>query len=211
VPATCGAGCSYVGFTGIELQNDFFDANYNEININNRFDHLCFYEFGRNFWFYESKLSYKAPGFPVAGGFAVFMSYMTREAAGISPGPFAGYSYAEWKAKVENLINLYLADPSVNWANTLATDQGVPGSGFNAADLFVSFCFRLKRDYGGENFVRNIWKKAALRPDAKTTQDAVDNFFLAACAAANKNLTALFKSWRWPLSESARAKAAQYP
>ena len=212
VPASCGAGCGYVGFTGIEMAFQFFDENYRVINENNQFDHLGFYEFGRNFWFYGAKLDYKEAGsFPVAGAYAVFMSYMARDATGINPAPFAGMTYPQLVAQLTGLIDIYLANPSLNWGNTLAIDQGVPGTNTNAAGLFCSFLYRLRRDYGGENFVRNIWKQAGLRPNAVTTQDAVDNFFLASCAAANKNLTALFQSWRFPLSTSAVTAASQYP
>jgi PKD repeat protein len=212
VPNTCGAGCGYVGATGIELAFQFFDECYNEINTFNRHFHLCFYEFGRNFWFYGSKLDYKEAGsFPIAGAYAVFMSYMARDATGINPGPFAGMTYLQLVAQLTGLIDIYLASPSLNWGNTLAIDQGVPGTNTNAAGLFCSFLYRLRRDYGGENFVRNVWKQAGLRPNATTTQDAVDNFFLASCAAANKDLTTVFQSWRFPLSTSAITAASQYP
>jgi hypothetical protein len=139
------------------------------------------------------------------------MSMMARDATGINAAPFAGIPYADDKKRLENLINIYLADTSLNWGNTLGIDRGVPGTNTNAAGLFLSFCLRLKRDYGGEAFVRNIWKQAGLRPDAVTMQDAVDNFFLAACATANKNLTAVFQSWRWPLSEAAMTEAKKFP
>lgn len=212
VPATCGAGCGYIGFTGFELQNTFFDINYNAINNSNAFDHLCFYEFGRNFWFYGSKLDYKEPGsFPIAGAFAVWMGSMEgRDAVGVAGSTVNGETFSQAKIRFGNFLNLYLANTNLNWANTLAVDKGVPGH-CNAADLFVSMCMRLKRDYGGENFLRNIWKNVALRPDAKTTQDAVDNFFLASCATANKNLTTVFQSWRWPLSAGAINAASQWP
>jgi hypothetical protein len=139
------------------------------------------------------------------------MSYMARDATGINPAPFAGMTYPQLVAQLTGLIDVYLANPSLNWGNTLAIDKGVPGTNTNAAGLFCSFLYRLRRDYGGEDFVRNIWKQAGLRPNAATTQDAVDNFFLASCAAANKNLTTLFQSWRFPLSEGAIAAASQYP
>lgn len=209
---TCGAGCGYLGFTGIEMQNVYFDANYNVINNNNQVDHLGFYEFGRNFWFYGAKLDYKENGsFPIAGAYAVFMSHMARDATGINPAPFAGMTYEQIVAQLRGLIDIYLANPSLNWSNTLAVDQGVPGTNTNAAGLFCSFMYRLRRDYGGENFIQNVWKQAGLRPNATTTQDAVDNFFLASCAAANKNLTAVFQSWRWPLSANAITAASRYP
>lgn len=212
VPVTCGAGCSYIGATGIEITSSSFDVNYEVINDYNQFDHLCFYEFGRNFWFYGSKLDYKETGsFPIAGAFAVFMGSMEgRDAVGVEGSTVNGETYAQQKARFANFLNLYLADPTLNWSNTFAIDQGVPGY-CNAADLFTSMCMKLKADYGGDYFLKNIWKNAALRPDATTTQDAVDNFFLAVCATANKNLTALFQSWRFPLSNTAIAAALQYP
>jgi hypothetical protein len=199
-----------LGNTGIELQNTYFDIMYNAINNNNQYDQVVFYEFGRNFWFYESKLNYKLND-PVATGYAVFMRFMSMEAAGVNGAPFNSWSFPTFRTNVENLINTYLANPSLEWANTLGIGQGVPGSGLGATDLFASFCFRLRRDYGGETFVRNLWKQAGLRPNAIETQDAVDNFFLASCAAANRNLTTVFQSWRWRISPNAVAAALQYP
>ena len=212
VPVTCGAGCSYVGFTGIEITNSSFDVNYQVINDYNQYDHLCFYEFGRNFWFYGSKLDYKEAGsFPIAGAYAVFMGSMEgRDAVGVEGSTVYGETYPQQKARFASFLNLYLADPTLNWSNTFAVDKGVPGH-CNAADLFTSMCMKLKSDYGGDYFLRGIWKNAALQPDAVTTQDAVDNFFLAVCATANKNLTSLFQSWRFPLSTNAITAASKYP
>jgi hypothetical protein len=80
----------------------------------------------------------------------------------------------------------------------------------NGTDLFASFCFRLCRDHGGPKLVARLWKEAAKRPEAKSTQDAIDNFVLAASTAAGKDLGPLFaETWRWPVSESARREAAK--
>lgn len=212
VAATCGAGCGHLGATGIEMQSTYFDINYSTIVNTNTFDHLAFYEFGRNFWFYGAKLDYKEPGsFPIAGAYAVWMGSMEgRDAIGVPGSTVYGETYPQAQARFANFLNLYLADPSLNWANTLAVDKGVPGQ-CNAADLFTSMCMRLKKDYGGDAFLKNIWKNVDLRPNALTTQDAVDNFFLASCATADKNLTTLFQSWRWPLSTNALVAASKYP
>lgn len=212
VSNTCGAGCGYLGFTGIEMQSTYFDINYNAVLANNTFDHLPFYEFGRNFWFLGEKLNYKEQGsFPIAGAFAVWMgSIEARDAIGVAGLTVNGETYQQAKARFANFLNLYLANASLNWSNTLAVDKGVPGV-CNAADLFTSMCMRLKKDYGGDAFLKNIWKNVSVRPNAATTQDAVDNFFLAACMTANKNLTTLFKSWRFTLSDQAVAAAARYP
>lgn len=211
VPATCGAGCSYIGFTGIEMLNTYFDIMYNGINNNNQYDQVDFYEFGRNFWFYSPQLAYQAND-PVVTGYAVFMRFMSMDAIGINGGPFGNLTFPNFESEEEGLVDTYVADPRLNWANTLGAGQGIPGSTLGATDLFASFCFRLKRDYGGNNFVQNLWKNAGLRPVANTTQDAVDNFVLAACATANKNLTSLFmNTWRWPVSASAQTEALKYP
>ncbi|MFT3681039.1 MAG: PKD domain-containing protein [Ferruginibacter sp.] len=210
VPATCGAGCGLLGFTGIEILNPYFDQEYNYIK-SGVLSHVPFYELGRNYWFYGNKIENKAPAFPVAGGFAVFMGYMSRLGTGLPLAPFGTMSAADIQARMDGMVDLYMADTSLNWNNTLGVNQGVPGTNSNGADLFTSFCYRLQRDYGGDNFMKNIWKQVALRPDAVTQQDAIDNFFLASCGAANKNLTALFQSWRWPLSDAARTEALKYP
>ena len=71
---------------------------------------------------------------------------------------------------------------------------------------------RLMRDHGGPKFLRALWHEAAQRPAARTTQDAVDNFILAASAAARQNLTDQFAQWRWPTSDAALAEADElYP
>ncbi|HTE25357.1 PKD domain-containing protein [Flavitalea sp.] len=193
VASTCGAACGYLGFTGIEIQNTYFDIVYNRIRTKNEFEHFPFYEFGRNFWFYGDKIAYKAND-PTATGFAIFMGFMAMKGAEVV-GSSSSFQETE--------IDKYLADPSKTWANTLGAGQ--------TADLFASFCFRLARDHGGENFVRNLWKKIGARPNAQSTQDAVDNFILASCAAANKNITTVFTGWRWPISAKAIDEAKQYP
>ncbi len=209
VSNTCGAGCGFLGWTGIELQNSTFDVMYNAIKKSNKYDQAVFYEFGRNFWFYEDQLAYKTND-PVTTGYAVFMRFMAMEAACVNGASFGQWSFERFRRKVELLINTYLATPSLNWENTLGAGQGVPGSQLGATDLFASFCFRLRRNYGGEKFVQRLWKYAGQRPAASTTQDAVDNFFIAACQAANRNLTSVFTNWRWPLSDNAKAKASLY-
>jgi hypothetical protein len=165
---------------------------------------------GINFWFYGSQLGYKAND-PVFRGYAVFMRFMAMEATGVSGAPFRNWSFMTFRSNVEKLIDSYMADPSLTWANTLGVGKGIENSELEATDLFASFCFRLRRDYGGEAFVKKIWVEAGKRPAAATTQDAVDNFFLAACAAANKNLSTVFKTWKWTISASAIAAASKYP
>jgi hypothetical protein len=203
VPATCGAGCGYLGASGIEMLPAYFTNMYNYIRTENLYDQIAFYELGRNFWFYSPKLQYKSND-PVVTGYAVFMRFMSMEAANVQGAPFNAWSFSEFKNRVKGLLPSYMANPSLNWSNTLGVGQGVPNSSLGASDLFASFCFYLRDNYCTDNhWVENVWKFAALRPDAVTTQDAVDNFVIASSQAANANLANLFISWRWPVSNNA--------
>lgn len=197
VPETCGAGCGYLGATGIELLDDFFQLCYTNLLNEDKYEQIVFYELGRNFWIYAYKLSY-VPNDPVTTGFAVFMRFMSMKYLGVDDYP----SHVDFVNQIREQRTLYLADTTLNWSNTLALVQGVPGSPWSAADLFASFCFYLEETYGMQ-WVENVWKYAGLRPDRVTTQDAVDNFIIASSQAANTNLVSLFQEWRWPVSQSA--------
>jgi hypothetical protein len=81
---------------------------------------------------------------------------------------------------------------------------------FNHQDLFASMLFRLEDLYGGEDFMRSFWRAVALRPAARSIQDAVDNLVLSASSAANRNLAPVFLDWRFPVSAAAQAEAANW-
>lgn len=212
---TCGAGCGYVGATGIELMNGTFDSLYKGVRDRNEYDQAVFYEFGRNFFFYNDKINYKpdssiphASDNSVLTGYAVFMRFLAMEAAGAKGSPFGGRTFDKFRADMESLVDSYEADPKLNWKNTLRIDRAPANPpGFNGTDLFASFLFRLRRDYGGNAFVQKLWRAVAACPKAATTQDAVDNFVKASSLAANRNLVERFTvQWKWPLSDKARAE-----
>jgi hypothetical protein len=210
VPSTCGAGCGFLGATGIELLDSTFIRLYDGVINNNEFDQTVFYEFGRNFWFYRNEIEYKGSDDTgtITTGYAVFMRFMAMNATSVDGGPFNGSEFSEFEDEVRELYYSYLADTSLTWDNTLKIGQAPSNAlGLGGTDLFASFLFNL-RDMFGEHFVQQIWKEVENRPDAQTTQDAVDNFVLAASATANRNLTAMFESWRWPISASALTEAS---
>lgn len=202
VPTTCGAGCGYLGWTGIEMLTSYFDNMYNYINNQNLYDQIPFYELGRNFWFYDNQLKYQSND-PIVTGYAVFMRFMAMEAANVQGAPFNSWTFSQFKNNVINLLPSYMADPTLNWGNTLGVGQGVPNSNLGGTDLFASFCFYLRDNYCGNHWVENVWKFAGLRPTATNTQDAVDNFVIASSQAANTNLTSLFQYWKWTVSSNA--------
>jgi hypothetical protein len=211
VQKTCGAGCGYLGATGIELMPDCFRELYDGVAKRNEYDQALPYEFGRNFWFYSPQLAYQKPvdAGSVVTGYAVFMRFPALEAAGARIGQFRGRSGDEFRRRVEELVDLYVADKSLHWENTLKVGAAPKNPmGLNGTDLFASFCFRLCRDNGGPKYASKLWKEAAKRPRARSTQDAIDNFILAASSAAGKDLSKLFtETWRWPMSDAAKAEA----
>jgi hypothetical protein len=212
VTNTCGAGCSYLGYTGTEILIPYFNLLYSGVASSNVYDQVLFYEFGRNFWFYGDQLAYHSPDSdPVTTGFAVYMRFLAMDAAGVTGGPFNGYSFQTFRSTVTNMIDLYITNSALNWSNTFRINQAPSNPlGLGATDLTASLLMRIGRDFGGPDFGLNIWKQAALRPTATTTQAAVDNFILAACATVNENLTQIFSSsWKFPVSAAAIQEAQQ--
>ncbi len=211
VPSTCGAGCSYIGTNGIELLQSSWQELYDDVSSAGTFDQVLFYEFGRNFWYLTPKLTYLAPDDDgtVTTGFAVLNRFTSMDAAGVTGGPFYGSTvmpFSQLRSDVEALVDEYVQNPSLNWSNTLAVGQGVPGSNLGSTDLFASMVMRLAK-YFGSGIYTHLWLDAENLPDAATTQQAVDNFMLAACAASGRNLSSLFADWRIPLDPAATAAA----
>jgi len=215
VAKLCGGGCSYIGASGIELSEQAFPELYNGIAQSNQYEQTVFYELGRNFYFYLNQLTYIPPddGDCVSTGYAVAMRYLSIGAINLQGsivGSPNGTDYDTIYTETQGIVDTYTANPSLTWQNTLKVGNSPT---FGCTDLFASFVLRLRRDYGGDAFIDELWQQAALRPAAVTTQDAVDNFVLAASAAARQNLTGLFiNTWRWPVSASAvAAAAAEWP
>jgi hypothetical protein len=203
VPATCGAGCGYVGAVGVEIApDDHFSQIYEGVRDHNQFSQVLFYELGRNFWFYSDQLAYKADD-PIVTGYAVFMRFVVVEAANLQGGPFNNWTFPEFRNAVRGLLGQYLANETLTWENTLGVGAGYPGT-LGGTDLFASFCLYLMEHYGGATWVENVWKFAGQRPRAKTTQDAVDNWIIASSLAAKTNLASLYEEWRWPVSNAAK-------
>lgn len=201
VNATCGAGCGYLGATGIELLPGTWSALYEGVRTDGRFEQTAFYELGRNFWFLSAPLAYRAPDpdGAVVTGFAVYMRFASMAAAGIEGAPFNGTPFPVFRSTVEGLVDRYVADATLNWSNTLRVGRGVANPmGLGATDLFASMVMRLARDHGGDAFVQRLWKAALGRPTARSSAEAAWNFADAASIAAGRDLTAVFQAWRWP-------------
>jgi hypothetical protein len=223
VQSTCGAGCGYLGFTGIEIQSHYFDVLYNTAKDDGLYNHVPFYELGRNFWLYQDKLSYVAPDdiTAVITGFAVLMRSLSLERRDLPGGPVdSALSWDEFTQEWLSMADTYIANSAYTWDNTLRIGRGVPGDRLNlsAADLFAALLYETARRYDplpseiqeGPDFFQRLWINVSHRPDRRSTQDALDNLILAACETVNRNLTGYFSTTlRWPISPAALMEARQ--
>jgi hypothetical protein len=210
VDKTCGAACGYIGWTGIEIMNTFFDRFYDDLKKRGEYGQEPFYEFGRNYWFYSDQLEY-AESDPIVTGYAVFMRFMAMDYLQLKGANFWSWTFDEFRSEVKGLLMTYLADPSYTWENTLAKGQGLRNTQLGATDLFASFCFYMFDNHGGHEWVKAVWKEAGILPKKNTTQDAVDNFIIASSRAAKQNLIPLFTEWRWPISQKVREVLQSLP
>jgi serralysin len=190
--ATCGAGCGHLGFTGIELTATTFGALYEGIRMSGQYDQAVFYELGRNFWFYRDQLGALDP---FVTGFAIANRFVSMERAHLDGGPFGTLPFAEFKISIlTDLLDDYLADPSLDWRNTLLLGVGPPNPhGWGAADLAGAMMYRIYAQNGFAKY-RAFWTELAGLPLATSPESAVQNFLLAASAATGKDYGYLFKA-----------------
>lgn len=222
VQSACGAGCTYIGATGMEIEDPYFAWMPDGIPFG-VYDQVMFYEMGRSFWLFENRIGYRSPGNSAClqTGYAVLMRFRSIAALGYQGG-FNGYygtpvtqsqadtaatGYNTLLANNAGLIDAYAANTSTTWSNTFYTDTFVNPNG-SCADLFASLVQRLAQDYGGEAFIQDLWKEVLKQSPSASDQTALDNFVLAASAAAKTNLTGHFlNAWRWPVSTAAQQAA----
>ncbi|HEX5753998.1 MAG TPA: calcium-binding protein [Archangium sp.] len=204
----CGAGgsaCGFFGHTGVEFLQSTFSTICNAAFYSNQYEQTPFYELGRNFWFYGSKIEYVGTDNTgsITTGYAVAMRFLAMDHAGVSASgaPINGYPFHTFRLAVQGLVDAYRFNPGLTWSNTLRAGQAPPNNhGLGGTDFFASFVLRLHRVHGSD-FINRLWRRVGAATDAATTQDAVDNFVLAASEAAGVNLHDLFRyTWRWPVS-----------
>ncbi len=209
VTSTCGAGCGFLGATGVEIASGFFEGMY-EAAKKELYDQIPFYELGRNFWFYGEQLAFRSPEQdPVISGYAVWMRFESMAAARVD----GDMALEKFRGEVESLIDLYEADPSLTFAGTLAQNHS-PGP-YNGTDFWASIMMRLADRYGGEEFIRRFWEMVPTLDSAASTSAAVSNWVEAASYAACADLSPVFYSrWGFPQpdgSVSTRAAVGAVP
>ncbi|MDP9226376.1 MAG: hypothetical protein M3P18_21560 [Actinomycetota bacterium] len=200
VSSTCGAGCTYLGGAGTEIQTTYFENGYDEIANHNLYDQVPFYEFGRSFWFWSDQLQYSDPCThpdPAATGFAVWMRFRSMIAAGVGGAPFNGTPFDTFRSRVRGLEGVYDNDTSDTFAGTLCANTS-PGA-YGGTDFWASIMMKLASLYGGQMFVRRFFSRLSSLPAATDTPSAITNWLHASHYASCVDLKSVFyKRWGFP-------------
>jgi uncharacterized protein (TIGR03437 family) len=185
------AACTYVGFNGSELTSTFFSVLYDDVQDNSEFDQVMFYEFGRNFWFYNNQLGQVSE---FTTGFAIANRFISMGRAGLNGGPFDGLTFQQFHSSdMIDFLNSYLANPNYTWENTILTGQAPPSAiGWSAADLAGAMLYRLYDDFGFPAY-QAFWKALQRLPTANNPDASIQNFLSAAMTATGSNYGFLFK------------------
>lgn len=225
VPKTCGGGCGYIGSTGIELKIDYFKVLYETYQKTGEIETLPIYELGRNFWLksYAQKLDYQEPDSnkTVRTGFAAFMRLEALDVLNITPGSVYGTPFEIYRQDLRSLLWRYQADRTLTWQNTLRSGQA-PANRLcaeqriciGAPELWAAMLLEIRDRYSPNDpdFARRLWAAVRDRPDARSTQEAVDNWIIALCQTTQRDLAWLFDDvWRWPVSDRVKRVSRQFP
>jgi hypothetical protein len=217
VPAaelTCGAGCGYVGATGIELAM-FYDHNYPELRRHtNAMPHYVFYEMGRNFYTFGDRHSC------FITGFAVFMRYVCMDALQCEDTDARTRKVIE---DVEPLmaksgmsfLDLFTTLGAGEKVNRIKDANGKLVTPSDQPVRYATAMLRLRRENGGEAWVRRFFQELVSCPRFKpeNKDGALSQgwyWLLCSSVAAQKDLSPLFAGdWKLPLAQETRAALGQ--
>ena len=211
---TCGAGCGYVGATGIELAM-FYEHNYPALKTHPRaMPHYVFYEMGRNYYTFGDRHSC------FITGFAVFMRYVCMDALKCED------TDAGTRQVIENVeplfagsglsfLDLFTTAGAGEKANRIKDRHGRTISPSDQPVCYASAMLRLRRENGGDAWVKRFFHELAASPkfSPRSREGALNQswyWLLCASVAAQKDLSPVFAGdWKLPLAEETRAALAK--
>jgi hypothetical protein len=206
---TCGAGCGYVGATGIELAM-FYDHNYPELKAHpNAMPHYVFYEMGRNYYTFGDRHSC------FITGFAVFMRYVCMDALKCED------TDAETRRVIEGVEPRFSASglafldlfTTIGKGEKASRIKDASGKVIEPSDqpvCYASAMLRLRRENGGDGWVRRFFHELAACPTSNpdTKKGALNQswyWLLCSSVAAQKDLSPVFAGeWNLPIAEETR-------
>ncbi len=203
VESTCGAGCGYLGFTGIEILSDFFGAGletdfpwiegFYDAALHDELQTIVYYELGRNFWFYFDQLG----DYGFTTGYAILNRYYAIETAASA----LGFYIQPVDVDIQNVslpvvAETYFSDPSLDGLNTLGADTGVTNpTGLNGSADLGAALYRILREHIGPDAYALFWQTLGTLPGQAniSAADAFINFADAALTASGVDFSFLFK------------------
>ena len=207
---TCGAGCGYVGATGIELAM-FYDHNYPELKAHsNAMPHYVFYEMGRNYYTFGDRHSC------FITGFAVFMRYVCMDALKCEDEDAPTRKVIEGVEPRFSTSGLTFLDlfTTIGMGEKVSRIKDGSGRIIEPSDqpvCYASAMLRLRRENGGDGWVRRFFHELAAaptsNPDIKAGALAQSWYWLlCASAAAQRDLCPVFAGeWKLPIADETRA------
>jgi hypothetical protein len=212
---TCGAGCGYIGVTGIELAM-FYDTNYPALKTHPKaMPHYVFYEMGRNFYTFGDRHSC------FITGFAVFMRYVCMDALkceDIEPQTRETIEGVERRFKASGLSFLDLFT-NTTWKDEKAGRiKDAQGNTIDPSDqpvCYASAMLRLRRENGGDAWLMRFFQHLAKCPNANpnTEQGGLKqgmSWMICASLAAQKDLSPVFAdAWHFPMTAEQRSVLAK--
>ena len=212
---TCGVGCGFVGATGIELAK-FYQEDWTMLEKQpEAMPHYAFYEMGRNFYTFGDRHSC------FITGYAVFMRYVCMDTLGCADpdqGTRRVIEEAERGCTASPLgfLDLFTNQGSLSEKQPRLKDS--TGGWIQPSDqpgTYASPMLRLRRENGGNDWVRRFFRALAECPEAKPNNREAAltqcwHWMLCASLAAGKDLSPIFVGqWRLPVADSTGAALAK--
>ncbi|MBX2851593.1 MAG: hypothetical protein KTR15_07605 [Phycisphaeraceae bacterium] len=204
---TCGAGCGYVGATGIEVSL-FYNRDYSVLRDQPKaFMHYYFYEMGRNYFVFGDRHS------AFRTGFAVLMRYVCMDALKCEDPE------ANLRKQIESAEGAY-AKSGMAFVDAFTTQGRLSEKqnrlrGFRGPSdqpvMYTSAMLKLRKDYGGDDFLKAFFEQLLTCPKVEpANQQGVlqqsASWLVSASLAAGQDLTPVFVDrWRMPLADASRA------
>jgi hypothetical protein len=198
VVKTCGAGCGYLGATGIELDQQTMGGLLADAT-DDRYQQAVFYEMGRNFWLFAPQLGTMSA---LTTGFAIVNRFYAMELNGLMGAPWnekMSFDTFRYTILVE-LLERYLADRTLNWQNTIAAGKAPANPhGWGDNDLSAAFYHRIRVDHGFTGY-RRFWTLMKGAPPSESPRDSVARIVQIARAVTGTDYRPMFRDNSLPLT-----------
>ena len=174
VPATCGPGCGRLGRKGIEITEKKFLNIYEQFVKHGKYDHLFFYELGRNFWFYEASAIKRKEMDGIRTGFAVFLRDLLLNELKLNVAPINGKPYFEYMEDKKNRWKSIREE----WLHSTSTDEieKLRKKHFPNPSLFWSMLWWERYQMYGNEGIQKAFQELQQRPP--TNDEAWLKFFI---------------------------------